>query len=236
MFPKIGAITRSEDGTYDVGPLPKIGGPFDTVSDYLKAWAKEAKFAHSPNRIKELCGDLGDEVAASTAQFPQLLAQLSDEVPIRNNGPFPLAHVDFGHNNIIVDDNYKVLGVIDWEHAFAAPWETIDFPLTLSKVPKPMDAPWNYDENGVPIDEDSRKRIVERKEYLDAVRQAEERCKLPPTLSSVLHNERGQDLAYAMRLFAVDGKMGFYSKVLDAYQQSNVVDGKGTNGKLQHSA
>ena len=232
MFPKIGAVTRSEDGTYDVGPLPELGGPFETVSDYLKAWAREAKFAHSPNRIKELCGDLGGEVAASTAQFPQLLAQLSDEIPIRNNGPFPLAHVDFGHNNIIVNDGYKVLGVIDWEHAFAAPWETIDFPLTLSKVPKPVDAPWNYDENGMPIDEDSRKRMVERKEYVDAVRRAEEMCKLPPKLSSILDNERGQDLASAMRLFAVDGKMGLYSKVLDAFQQSDVVEDKGISGKL----
>ena len=98
-----------------------------------------------------------------------------------------------------------------------------------------MDAPWNYDENGLPIDEDSRKRIAEREEYVDAVRQAEEKCGLPPNSSSVLDNEQGQDLAYAMRLFVVDGKMGFYSKILDAYQRRDAIENEGANGELQHS-
>ena len=48
----------------------RLGGPFDTVSDYLKAWAREAKFAHSPNRIKELCGHLGDEVCCFDCTVP----------------------------------------------------------------------------------------------------------------------------------------------------------------------
>ena len=36
-FPKISSIVRLPDGTYDVGPLPKLGGPFETATEYLQA-------------------------------------------------------------------------------------------------------------------------------------------------------------------------------------------------------
>ena len=38
---------------------------------------------------------------------------------------------------------------------------------------------------------------------------------MSPTLSAVLSDRGGQDLAYAMRLYTIDGKHGYYSKVLD---------------------
>jgi aminoglycoside phosphotransferase (APT) family kinase protein len=53
-----------------------------------------------------------------------------------NHGPFPLCHGDFGHKDVIVDDESRALGVIDWAMAFAAPWEVFaDFPLKFSMVP-----------------------------------------------------------------------------------------------------
>lgn len=67
----------------------------------------------------------------------------------RNEGPLPLVHVDFGHNNIVVDPEYNILGVIDWEHAMVSPLEAVGFPLIVRVVPKPMDAPWNYDADGL---------------------------------------------------------------------------------------
>ncbi|KAI9748499.1 MAG: hypothetical protein M4579_007206 [Chaenotheca gracillima] len=218
LFPKIGCIERLEDGTYEVGPIPGFGGPFDTATDYLKAWAMKTKYAHSAARIKEACGDIGDEVIASTEAFPGKLQDLAARICAtgRDHGPFPLCHVDFGHNNIVVDDEYKVLGVIDWEEAFAAPWETIDFPLTLRQVPVKMDAPGNYDEHGLHVDEGMRKRRGDRKDYIAAVRRAEARRGLPSTLSDVLADDAGQDVASALFYFA-DGKMGLYSKVLDRF-------------------
>ncbi|KAI9748692.1 MAG: acetyl-CoA synthetase [Chaenotheca gracillima] len=215
LLPKIGCIIRLEDGSYEVGPIPGFGGPFDTASDYLKAWGTKTQYEQSPARIRKACGDLGDEIIASTAEFPHKLRTLAERLCSgRDHGQFPFCHIDFGHNNIIVDDEYKVLGVIDWEHAFAAPWEAIDFPLTLLQVPAPMDAPWNYDEEGVPTDEAERKKLEDRKEYVAAVRRAEFRRELPSMLSDILNDAQKQNVATAMRLY-VDGKMGLYSKVLD---------------------
>ena len=77
MFPKIGAISRLEDGTYDIGPLPGLGGPFSTATEYIKAWAATAKFrSMSKSMTKEACGDMSDEIEASIAEFPIRLMKL----------------------------------------------------------------------------------------------------------------------------------------------------------------
>ena len=219
-FPKIGAIVRLEDGTYDLGPLPGLGGPFSTVTEYLKAWAKTARFPHL-SRAKEGCGEYCDEIVAQIADFPDKLQDLAASVSARDLGPFPLFHPDFGHNNIIVDDDYKILGVVDWEHACSVPWECIYFPVTLLVVPALMDAPWNYDENGIATDEETRSLIDEQAGYVDLVKQAERSKGLSSLLSTTLANKANQDLAYAMKLYTEDGKFGFYAKILDAHYHKN---------------
>jgi aminoglycoside phosphotransferase (APT) family kinase protein len=42
----------------------------------------------------------------------------SSHGPVQDKGPFPLCHGDFGHNNMVFDDEYNLLGVIDWEAAY----------------------------------------------------------------------------------------------------------------------
>lgn len=125
--------------------------------------------------IKQICGHLGDGIAESTFAFPAKLAKFANGICGSNDkGPFPMVHVDYGHNNIVVTPDYKILGVIDWEHAFAAPWQTVDYSLTVRMTPKPMDAPWNYDHDGAPIDDELRTRYKERTEYLEYVKGVEE--------------------------------------------------------------
>ena len=59
-----------------------------------------------------------------------------------NKGPFPLAHDDFLHSNIIVDeDNFDVTGIIDWEGACTVPWELIAFLDFLTAMPVSFDLP-----------------------------------------------------------------------------------------------
>ena len=136
----------------------------------------------------------------------------------RDHGPFPLCHGDFGHNNVIVDDKYHVLGVIDWESAFAGPWEIFgDFPLSFSIVPRAMDAPTNYDEEGSPKDDDLIQKFTDQRDYIAAVRQEENKSdKGSYCLSEALTDWRRQHLATAMRLYQ-NGKAGFYSKVVDEF-------------------
>ncbi|CAJ2505500.1 Uu.00g128940.m01.CDS01 [Anthostomella pinea] len=64
-----------------------------------------------------------------------------------NHGPFPLCHADFLHNNIIVDESFKVLGIIDWEGACTFSLELVAFPSFLNIMPVPFDSPENYDKD-----------------------------------------------------------------------------------------
>lgn len=117
-----------QDGTYDVGPLPGLGGPFITATEYFEAWAKSAKFVETMDRVKQIWGEGYEEIIAQIASFPPRVGEVASKISARDQGPFPLFHVDFGHNNIVVDDDYNVLGVIDWEHACSVPWERIGGP------------------------------------------------------------------------------------------------------------
>ena len=215
-FPKIGSPIRKPDGTYDVGPLPRLGGPFSTATEYLRAWAKHTPFYGGTDGLKEMCGIYGDEILSGVLAFPQRVSELAGRIAVRDHGPFPLIHPDFFHSNIIVDDNWKVLGVIDWEYAQSAPWETVEFPLTLNVCPRLIDAPWNYDENGVAKDEDTRDTIKDRGDYLVMVKECERRQGRAPSLSDVLSDQAGQDLATAIRYYTSVGKQAFYEKVFNA--------------------
>lgn len=221
VFPRIGTPLRLDDGTINIGPIPGIGGPFDTASAFFLAWAASTKFPHSEQKVREDCGPYGDEIWESTSNFPARLSRLSSLIAgLYDSGPFPLVHVDYGHNNIVVDTEYNMLGVIDFENAIAAPWIMVEYPLGVRVTPAPMDLPSNYSPDGFPIDADLISKYKDREEYLQELVGAEIELGMPPRLSGVLSNGNIRDIAAAVKLFAVDGKMGWYSCVLDRFESA----------------
>jgi hypothetical protein len=52
-LPGLGTIVKSNDGSYDIGPLPDIGGPFKTATAFFGAWAAHAKFPNSREGIQK---------------------------------------------------------------------------------------------------------------------------------------------------------------------------------------
>lgn len=194
------------------------------------------------DQVKEIWGDGYEEIITQIVQFPPRVGELASKISARDQGPFPLFHVDFGHNNIVVDDDYNVLGVIDWEHACSMPWECIHFPWTMSVVPAPM-VPNNYDENGIPVDFRTRTKLEEQKGYINTVQETERVKGLSPELSTTLANQASQDLAYAMKLYTEDGVCGQYANVLDVHQKKWVEEkglgncaGAGDSKSLQDAA
>ncbi|KAK1657037.1 hypothetical protein BDP55DRAFT_41921 [Colletotrichum godetiae] len=145
QLPMIGTIvSRNEDGTYRQGPIRGLGGPFNTATEFFQAWAAKTTFGMTDEELRTASGQYADEIIPSVSSFPKSISDLASRLSARDHCPFPLCHGDFGHNNIIVDDEYRVLGLIDWEASFAGPWEIFaDFPLTLSMVPPAIDVPWN---------------------------------------------------------------------------------------------
>ena len=216
QLPKIGTIVAmNPDGTCQQGPIPGLGGPYNTATEYFKAWAAQAKFSMSNDQLRAASGEYADEIVPSVSSFPESVGRLASRLSVRDDGPFPLCHGDFGHNNTVVDDDYQILGVIDWESAFAGPWEIFgDFPLSFSTVPPPMDVPWNYNKDGSPKDAELAQKFADQREYVAAVRREENRLGHVHHLSEALEDSRRQQLATAMRLFQ-NRKVGWYSRVID---------------------
>lgn len=222
-LPKIGSIIQRDDGTFDVGPLPGLGGPFDDAVDYFQAWADKAQFPYPVGDIRAAMGPgrLTEQIVSSVQSFPDQLRKLASCLaPISDaKGPFPLYHTDFLHSNILVDDQYRTVGVIDWEGACTVPWELVELPLFLNMVPKVLDAPWNYGEDGRPIDEELVVLQGDRAWYVGLVKESEKECDTDDRLSRTLGDGDVQGLAYAMRAFLDPGKIAEYVKVLEPFRR-----------------
>ncbi|KAK3997965.1 hypothetical protein QBC44DRAFT_376395 [Cladorrhinum sp. PSN332] len=215
-LPKIGTIVRNREGGYESGPLPGIGGPFDTAAAFFEAWADNVKFKWDEETIRRMMqrGPISaDRMAAIIEQFPSQIKAMASRLSTRNNGPFPLCHDDFLHSNIMVDENsFNVTGIIDWEGACTVPWELIAFPEFLQAMPASFDLPQKYDQDGQPLDEELRQTWHERQEYIAMVKSAELKDGL---LSTYLGSKRSQALAYAYGAFTSIGKLGFYDRVME---------------------
>ncbi|KAF7541418.1 hypothetical protein G7054_g590 [Neopestalotiopsis clavispora] len=176
-LPKIGTIIRNEDGQYDLGPIPGIGGPFDTAAAFFESWAEKAKFPRDKEEITQILQRTPmpvEEMLQIIDDFPRQIKGMAKQLPLCNEGPFPLCHDDFLHSNIIVDEtSFNVTGIIDWEGACTAPWGLVAYPQFLAVMPRSFDLPEHYDQNGQPLEEDTRERWSERRDYVQMVKLVE---------------------------------------------------------------
>ena len=216
-FPKIGMVHQCNNGSYEIGPIPGLGGPFETAQEYFVAWADNVKFRTGEAAIRsQVPPDMADEIIQSIQQFPVRFKEAVKKLPI-NGGPFPLHQPDFNHSNIIIDEAYNTLSVIDWEGASTVPWEVVEFPMFLYTVPPPIDLPTKYDRDGYPIDPEIQERWDERRNYTEIVKRAEQKKGLDCKLSTTLTSYDTQNLATSLPLYKEVGKVGYYCRLLEKY-------------------
>lgn len=219
---KIGTVIRNGDGGYEAGPLPGIGGPFETAAAFFEAWADAVKFKQDEKTITHMMqrGPIpAEEMISIIDQFPMQIKAMANRLSAYNEGPFPLCHDDFLHSNILVDEeSFEVTGIIDWEGAYTVPWELVAFPDFLKAMPPAFDLSENYDRDGEPVDKEVRERMHERREYVEMVRAAEGEDKM---LSWCLGSSRCQTLAYTYGAYQSVGKLGFYDRVIEEIERES---------------
>ena len=158
---------------------------------------------------------LAKQMITIIENFPSQIKAIASRLSVCNEGPFPLVHDDFSRSNIIVDKNsFEVMGIIDWEGAFTAPYELISFPSFLAAMPASFDLPEKYDQDGQPLDERLRERWRQRGEYLEIVRSVELE-ESDHLFSACLSSERGQMMAYLYGVYGGFGKLYFYDRVME---------------------
>jgi hypothetical protein len=90
-------------------------GPFSTCLEYFYCTRK--------NEIRSIKAAHGDDEQWSTVAWILEQALPSRVIEEYFHGPFPLCHTYLHYNNILVDEDYNITGIIDWSEAQTVPLE-----------------------------------------------------------------------------------------------------------------
>lgn len=120
-FSKIGRLMSHGDSSevellpFDVTGSPRKVGPLSTSLEFFYLLRKGQTNAI----LKDHRGE--QEWEAASWLLEQSVTMMTTEENI--HGPFPLCHVDFHYNNILVDHEFNITGVLDWSNAQTVPVE-----------------------------------------------------------------------------------------------------------------
>lgn len=118
--PQIGAICSVSEfgdpiiGKLAAGELMKLG-PFSRAFDYFTALGNAA----ANNTTTRLGAFIFLDIVETTDLFGR---SVTEEF-------FPFNHMDLGTQNILVDEHFNFVAIIDWEFAQTVPWQVIHYPM-----------------------------------------------------------------------------------------------------------
>jgi aminoglycoside phosphotransferase (APT) family kinase protein len=213
---KLGSLVLGPNGTIDIGPLPAsfgFEGPFTSTADYFLSWAAHAKFGN----LDFLHGRLEDNdrlrsLKRAVISFPSRLKSAVEKRSSRNptayENRYPIIHRDFLPHNILFDDTYNVVGVIDWEFAHSAPLEVFTALTNMYSCfdSKTLHAVTDRDKEG-------RQYI---KDVIDEEKDIRQGCKLSQTFGSILG-----DIGLCMTYFE-EGRAVSFGELLDRYESETI--------------
>ncbi len=178
-FDRIGGIHYNEKAQeFEIGVDVETGrGPFSTAKEYFDAVCdREFEFQIDRHVLRQpkMTENLKKIDFMLPLLFKELMPTLSDGK--LNETSFGLANLDFGVHNILVDENYNVLAVIDLADVISAPLHVV------AQVPRMSNL-----ERSTPGDLEIHHFAVERlkkagpriDQFIDLVKDAERRiCEL----------------------------------------------------------
>ncbi|EAW11007.1 phosphotransferase family protein [Aspergillus clavatus NRRL 1] len=167
QLPRVGSLDQVDDFTWEVtqrplsmpmntlvqlGSLPQAKLPattFDTASSYFEALA-ELHIAHIVNQRNDAIDSAEDCRRKLVARylFRKLAREhrLTEKWTSFDKGPFKLWCDDFRPANILLNDDLKIAGVVDWEFTYAAPVEFSFAPPWWLLIEKPEYWPCGLDD------------------------------------------------------------------------------------------
>lgn len=165
-FDKIGSLYQDEEtSTFFVGPDIETGkGPWATTVNFYADLASHT--------LHECARKAPPEVQTSTSfALPVLFTHLMSLYGhISPTGPFSLTNRDFGAHNLLVDDDFNIVGMIDLDGLMAGPAELVAQYPTLTGLDR---GPPGHVETRPAALERIRRTEPKLREYKDLVETAE---------------------------------------------------------------
>lgn len=171
-YPQIGSLCSiSPSGEPVIGSLAASSaaelrdtGPFSRAVEYFTAVANAA------------ASKLDSSTRLGALVFRDILDKTTLFGDMDTVEQFPLNHMDLGTQNILVDDKFNFVAIIDWEFAQTAPWQVnhypMPFPLLGSDIEDILRDPSHLAYKNV-LRQDVSRRIY-RQNFQEAERKLEE--------------------------------------------------------------
>ncbi|KAJ5273607.1 hypothetical protein N7478_008732 [Penicillium angulare] len=111
--------------TISFGQIGRLGNSLDELGQHIMlpfsvpGSSKEIPSQHTYSILRDHAGD--NEWEAAARLLGSSVAAMFTEQNI--NGLFPLCHVDFHYNNVLVDDECNITGLVGWSNAQTVPLE-----------------------------------------------------------------------------------------------------------------
>ncbi|KAJ5689501.1 hypothetical protein N7462_003893 [Penicillium macrosclerotiorum] len=141
-FNSIGQLRfASEPGKVTVGPIidrkDRIYGPFESSRSFYRKRAQIVYNFEKGRQEAEGSSDVSDGM--DSAALHVRAAEHAGKESL-DTGPFFLQHADMHWQNLLFDDECKIIGVIDWEWAQTVPLDSFNI------------LPWNFASKMLPFD------------------------------------------------------------------------------------
>lgn len=119
-FDRIGALSINETGEFEIGrDIETGGGPYHTARDYYNAVSKHRFQFYANGYFSTNLDAKRDAGFHLPSLFNQMMDILTDCAA--DHGPFSLTNTDIGFHNILLDETFKIVGMIDCDTVKAAP-------------------------------------------------------------------------------------------------------------------
>ncbi|KND90051.1 hypothetical protein TOPH_05339 [Tolypocladium ophioglossoides CBS 100239] len=133
VYPRIGSISSlSATGEPIIDRLASAAveglgdaGPFSTTAEYFNAVGQAAIDRFDADAD----GSSMSFLRIGALVFCDIISNTTLFKDIGTEALFPLNHMDLGTQNILVDDDFNFLAIIDWEFAQTAPWQVNHYPM-----------------------------------------------------------------------------------------------------------
>lgn len=164
------------------------------MADYFLAWATHNASFKNIHQLKD------PKLIRATESFPQRLKLTTETLmPARSSRTYPIVHPDFLMHNLLLDDSFEVVGVIDWEFAHTAPIEVFAARMNMYASFNPQHANLDLNEEG--------------KQYVADVACMEMGMSASPRLSETFGSILG-DIGLCMQFYE-EGRALLFDTVLD---------------------
>ncbi|KAG8674181.1 hypothetical protein FPOAC1_000144 [Fusarium poae] len=164
-FDRIGSLYCDEETSeFFIGPEMETGkGPWKTSMEYYNDVADHRLQVCANHTQAELHETPS---FANPILFKHLMSLYSDSKS--NHGPFGLVNRDFGAHNLLVDDEFRIVGVIDFDGMMAAPIEVVAQYPVLTGLDR--ETPFYTETNPYALEriEVTKPKLIEYKQMLKA--------------------------------------------------------------------